>query len=114
MQVRRTSFAVQASAVRRERMAKQNAKRAAHRDDHRKLVEAQDKILMLALSTGAEVAQDLNVWTLTWPLLDWHKEILKQEQEQREIPNPDGGRAQRRVGTGRSAPRVPRPGRQHE
>jgi hypothetical protein len=52
MQVRRTSFAVQASAVRRERMAKQNAKRAAHRDDHRKLVEAQDKILMLALSTG--------------------------------------------------------------
>jgi hypothetical protein len=65
----------------RDRMAKQNAKRAAHRDDDRKRQEAQDKILMLALSTGAEVAQDLNVWTLTWPMLEWHKEILKQEAE---------------------------------
>lgn len=81
MQVRRTSFADQAQAVNRARMAKQNAKRAVHRDDDQKRNDAQDRILSLALSTGAEVAQDLNVWTLTWPLLEWHKEILKQEAE---------------------------------
>lgn len=65
----------------RERMAKQNAKRAVHRDDDRKRQDAQDKILLLALTTGAEVDQDLNVWTLWWPLLPWHKEILEKEAE---------------------------------